>query len=276
VGQQQLGHRDLGELGVELTVARQPLAVASKPAATLVDVMAVIRDSCRRRVPGEDLVDEPGLVGVKRGPAAVLWAFDGAGPDRLVKVAAALPDVRELYVDCVAAPPPAALAGVGWQQWESSGHVVFETGTRRFPVAGGYRIEEATAADMAAVRRAIGAAFGLPDAITAADYPDDFLVIAAPARLFVVRDRSGAVVGTAASRVQGRAALLFALTVDAEHRGRGLARALITHAMAAAEQPGVEFLHAQINDSTRALASSLRGVEVARWAHFLREPSSAA
>jgi GNAT superfamily N-acetyltransferase len=131
-------------------------------------------------------------------------------------------------------------------------------------------IHAATALDMLLVRRALAQAFQIPVRVIEAAYPDEFLDYAAPVDLLLAKSSAGELLGTVAYRRQGEAAMIFALTVNSEHRRRGLATTLVSAAISAASDNGARFVHGLTNRASTPTARALGGRPVGRWAHLLR------
>jgi N-acetylglutamate synthase-like GNAT family acetyltransferase len=241
--------------GMELT---QPATVAattqlqvSTGEATWSDVVAEITSSCGRRASGDALFQVPGAVGVLAGPAPVVWVHGGVDTDRLLDALGSAPDVDEVYVTTEQPGIAALLEQAGWTTTEVVAQLTHELGPVNNLVAGMPSVDFLHPGDMADVRRLLRTFGGVEESQLDCSYGDDFFVVAAPVWLLGARDGAGRLVGLVGMRRQGRSAMGFALTVDADWRSTGLSTALVAAAVRHASAIGVEFVHAQA--STRSV-----------------------
>lgn len=261
---------------MELTATRPDDVVElDRAAESMANIIARLRASSVRRAPDGAAVDEPGITGVLSGTAPILWAYDGVEGSRLASLVATAPDLEEVYVDqrCAAAAD-ALLASGEWELRDVFDQQVFRPAEQVVPTPDdGYAIDAAGPADMQVVRRALATAYQLPIHTIEAAYPDDFLVMAAPVRLFVARSESGEVIGTIGHRRQDDAAMIFALSVRTDQRRRNVASALLATAMRSAVDDGATLLHGLSCDATRRLAARHGFQRVGSWRYLLRRPS---
>ena len=249
------------------------LALACSRELGFVDVVAELRDACRRRTTPAERLDQPGMFGVLSGAGPVAWAHGQVDGKRLRSVLASAPDLKEIYIATTRVDVATAVMQDGWRLHADVGHFLFAGGQVEPTAAlASYPISEATPSDMPAIREMLIRSFPIPPEVIAEGYPDDFFIKAAPSRLSIARDRAGDVVGSIGTRTQGSGVMLFGLAVDPAHRRRGVARALTQTAMASSAEDAA-FLHAITNEITGALAESVSAREVGRWLHLLRGPA---
>jgi hypothetical protein len=254
---------------VELMLGAPDVSVISRP-PTQADVLAEYRRSCAARAAPGDLIDESGAIGVRRGPAAVLWLHAGIDASRVTELIANAPELTEIYVEAAAGRVIGHVVARGWRieevhrQQVVSGPIADPAPVER------YKIEEAAPAQMPAIRAVIGAAFNLPAHILNDCYPDTFFTVAAPVRVLVARDAAGRVVGTVAGRRQWRSAMVFGLAVEQAHRRCGLGRTLAATIVHAMLTDGADFVHGLVSADGDPLCV-LRGAhEVGRWTRLTR------
>jgi GNAT superfamily N-acetyltransferase len=263
----------MGGLVVELTAIRQAAAEVTihERQPSLGDVLAAMRAACLQRAGAGAAIDLPGIFGVARGAAPCLWISAGADVHVLHELLTAAPDVLEVNIE--AGCPTARdvlLASGGWQATGASTHHVHTGPPPPLTMNAEIDVRAATSLDMRLVRRALAQAFHIPVRIVEAAYPDEFLDYAAPVELLLAKAATGELLGTVAYRRQNAAAMIFALTVNSEHRGRGLATALVTAAIAAAFDNGAEFAHGLTNDRSTPTARSLGAQPIGAWTHLRR------
>jgi GNAT superfamily N-acetyltransferase len=256
----------LGGCLVELTLPAIDTVRIAQREVTIDDVLAELRRSCAARAGTGTLIDGPGVIGVRSGPAPILWVSAAATSHRVLPELAGSADINEVYVESGATGMVELLAESGWTSSTTSIQIVIESALTLITPSG-YTIDAAQARDMPAIRSAMTDAFDLPAAILDSAYPDNFFDVAAPVRVFVARDRSHEIVGTVCVRQQWRSAMVFGLTVRGEHRANGLARALVSTASATALGDGAHFVHGM---SSAIPAAAVGGYEIARWTHLVR------
>ena len=263
---------------MELTVnRREQIVVMDGPAADMASVISALRESSLRRAAPGTAVDEPGITGVLSGPAPLLWAYDGVRGERLASIVNTAPEVEEVYVDQRAIAAADALVATGeWELRDIMDQQVFRPAQQPAPtVTSDYAIAPAGPAEMHLVRRAIATAYQLPIHTVEASYPDDFFLVAAPARLFVARTQAGEVIGTIGHRQQGDAAMMFGLSVRTDHRRRHVASALLATAMRSAAEDGAQLVHGLSCDTTRRLAEEHGFRRAGGWLYLLRRAALA-
>jgi GNAT superfamily N-acetyltransferase len=228
-------------------------------------VVSELRRSCLARAHGDDVLDLEGAVGVLRGTAPVVWLHAAQAADEVARLLCDANEVREVYAG--AELSTTALLAHGWRAEGELRQLV-----RALPTdvpTPPYEVCELGPADVPAFVAGLQRTHGLSDIDVAQSYPPDFLVRAAPVRLFGVRHGDD-LLAAVATRRPFSGALVFGLWVAPAERGRGLARAVVGAAARAEQDSGAAFLHAQVSGLSRGLMISLGWQDCGGWQYLTR------
>jgi GNAT superfamily N-acetyltransferase len=230
-------------------------------------VVAEIRESCARRAGTGELFRSHHAVGVRSGASPVLWVHGPGDTDLVANVVVGSPEVDDVYVSADAAATRRRLADLGWVSAGSVTQLVCDRENWTAGDAPGIR--ELTGADLPEFRRVLAAATDADDRLLASSYGPDFFERAHPAWLFGAYD-GAALVGTVGMRLQQRSAMVFALAVDGEARGGGVAADLVRTAIRQAFLADAEFVHALAEPASLRVGLAAGARAVGTWEHLVR------
>jgi GNAT superfamily N-acetyltransferase len=254
--------------------AMTPITV--EPAITWEHVVDEIAWSCSRRAPVGQLLHWPGVVGVLKGAAPVVWVYgDTSAPD-LLEILDRSPAVSDVYVTSSQAELIAQLAGAGWRRNERVEQFAHRTGRDVDVTDTGLAIRPLGPDDLAAWRLSLMTWGGLSPALAAAAYPDDFFEVAGPVEVLAAYDGDGVLIASIGRRTQHRSAMLFGLAVAPQWRQQGVARTLLRTAIGHAGREGAEFVHGQATSVTGATVLERCGfAALGAWQPLNRAPEGA-
>ena len=246
---------------------------ASTPAPTWADVAGEFVASCTLRAPAGGLLRAPGVVGVLEGPAPVVWVYGDASVSHLRATLDRSPAVEDVYVDATRERLIGRLSELGWNVAEQVDQYVR-------PASAPVDLEEAALAirtlgpdDLVAWRSFLLASGGLSPALAASAFPDNFFEVAGPVEVLGAFGPDGTLVGSVGRRNQRRSAMVFALAVDPEWRGRDVAATLVNAAARRAGNNGADFLHAQAGTAGSGVFARCGFSSVGRW-QMLSRPAT--
>lgn len=201
-----------------------------------------------------------------RGTAPVVWLHAAQAVDEVARVLCDANDVREVYARAELSTVP--LQVHGWRNDGELRQLVFPL-PMNTPTHSPYDVCELGQADVPAFVAGLQRTHELSDLDVAQSYPPDFLVRAAPVRMFGVRHGDD-LLAAVATRRPFAGALVFGLWVAPAERGRGLARAVVGAAARAEQDAGAAFLHAQVSGLSRGLMISLGWQDCGGWQFLTR------